>query len=80
MGLVHGLRGAYDEALAIYARAELTGEEPAEEALLFAWIASAHYHRGDVPESAAAAAAVAGARRAVRRRPGAAPRPTPRWA
>ena len=56
LGLVHGLRGAYDEALAIYARAELTGDEPAEEALLFAWIASAHYHRGDVAESADAAA------------------------
>ena len=55
LGLVHGLRGAYDEALAIYARAELTGEEPAEEGLLYAWIASAHYHRGDVRESAEAA-------------------------
>ena len=55
LGLVHGLRGAYDEALAIYARAELTGEDPAEEALLYAWIASAHYHRGDVAESAEAA-------------------------
>ncbi len=53
---MHGLRGAYDEALAIYARAELTGDDPAEEALLFAWIASAHYHRGDVAESGAAAA------------------------
>ncbi len=55
LGLVHGLRGAYDEALAIYARAEPTGEDPAEEALLYAWIASAHYHRGDVQESADAA-------------------------
>jgi len=56
LGLVHGLRGAYDEALAVYARAELTGEHPSEEALLHAWIASAHYHRGDVRQSAAAAA------------------------
>ena len=55
LGLVHGLRGAYDEALAVYARAELTGEDPAEEGLLYAWIASAHYHRGDVRESAEAA-------------------------
>ena len=55
MGLVHGLRGAYDEALAIYARAELTGEHLAEESLLYAWIASAHYHRGDVAQSATAA-------------------------
>ena len=29
--------------------------DPAEEALLFAWIASAHYHRGDVQESEEAA-------------------------
>ncbi|HEY3335386.1 MAG TPA: BTAD domain-containing putative transcriptional regulator [Candidatus Limnocylindrales bacterium] len=56
LGLVHGLRGAYDEALAIYARAERSGEDPAEEALLYAWIASAHYHRGDVAESGDAAA------------------------
>jgi ATP/maltotriose-dependent transcriptional regulator MalT/DNA-binding SARP family transcriptional activator len=55
LGLVHGLRGAYDEALAIYARAELTGEDPAEEGLLYAWIASAHYHRGEVRESEVAA-------------------------
>ena len=32
-----------------------TASEPAEEALLYAWIASAHYHRGDVAESAEAA-------------------------
>ncbi|HEX5827479.1 MAG TPA: BTAD domain-containing putative transcriptional regulator [Candidatus Limnocylindrales bacterium] len=55
LGLVHGLRGAYDEALAIYARAEVTGEDPLEEALLFAYVASAHYHRGEVAESDAAA-------------------------
>jgi ATP/maltotriose-dependent transcriptional regulator MalT/DNA-binding SARP family transcriptional activator len=56
LGLVHGLRGAYDEALEIYARAEPTGEAPDEEAMLFAWIASAHYHRGDVTESGEASA------------------------
>ncbi|HEX5631970.1 MAG TPA: hypothetical protein VFX50_02040, partial [Gemmatimonadales bacterium] len=56
LGLVHGLRGAYDQALEIYARAELTGEAPADEAMLYAWIASAHYHRGDVAESEAASA------------------------
>ena len=67
LGLVHGLRGAYDEALAIYARAELTGEEPAEEGLLFAWIASAHYHRGDVRESAEAAEQGARVRGRLRR-------------
>jgi DNA-binding SARP family transcriptional activator len=57
MGLVHGLRGAYDDALAIYARAELDGSQPTDEALLSAWIASAHYHRGDVREARDAAAA-----------------------
>ena len=51
MGVVHGLRGAYDEALAIYARAEVDGSQPADEALLAAWIASAHDHRGDVEEA-----------------------------
>jgi ATP/maltotriose-dependent transcriptional regulator MalT len=56
LGVVHGLRGAYDEALAVYARAELDGNAPEDEAMLFAWIASAHYHRGDVAESASASA------------------------
>jgi ATP/maltotriose-dependent transcriptional regulator MalT/DNA-binding SARP family transcriptional activator len=55
MGLVHGLRGAYDEALAIYRQAVVDGSQPADEALLDAWIASAHYHRGDVADSRAAA-------------------------
>jgi DNA-binding SARP family transcriptional activator/Tfp pilus assembly protein PilF len=55
MGLVHGLRGAYSEALAIYGSAVIDGSQPADEALLDAWIASAHYHRGDVADSRAAA-------------------------
>jgi DNA-binding SARP family transcriptional activator/tetratricopeptide (TPR) repeat protein len=55
MGLVHGLRGAYGDALAIYDRAERDGSQPADEALLDAWIASAHYHRGDVAASREAA-------------------------
>jgi DNA-binding SARP family transcriptional activator/Tfp pilus assembly protein PilF len=55
MGVVHGTRGAYGDALAIYARAEVDGTQPADEALLEAWIASAHSHRGDVEASRVAA-------------------------
>ena len=55
MGLVHGLRGAYAEALAIYDLAVVDGSQPADEALLDAWTASAHYHRGDVTASREAA-------------------------
>jgi DNA-binding SARP family transcriptional activator/Tfp pilus assembly protein PilF len=55
MGVVHGVRGAYGDALAIYARAEPDGTQPADEALLAAWIASAHAHRGDVEASREAA-------------------------
>jgi ATP/maltotriose-dependent transcriptional regulator MalT/DNA-binding SARP family transcriptional activator len=55
MGLIHGLRGAYGEALAIYSKAVVDGTQPADEALLDAWIASAHYHRGEVVESRDAA-------------------------
>ena len=55
MGVVHGVRGAYGEALAIYSRAEVDGTQPADEALLAAWIASAHAHRGDVDASRVAA-------------------------
>ena len=55
MGVIHGVRGAYGEALAIYDRAEVDGTQPADEALLEAWIASAHAHRGDVEASRVAA-------------------------
>jgi DNA-binding SARP family transcriptional activator len=55
MGLVYGLRGAYAEALAIYGAAVVDGSQPADEALLDAWIASAHSHRGDLAESREAA-------------------------
>ncbi|HET9344982.1 MAG TPA: BTAD domain-containing putative transcriptional regulator [Candidatus Limnocylindrales bacterium] len=55
MGVVHGVRGAYGEALAIYDKAEIDGTQPADEALLQAWIASAHAHRGDVDASRVAA-------------------------
>ena len=52
LGLVHGLRGAYDQALEIYARAELSGAEPAEEAIQANSIASS---AGSAPESSARA-------------------------
>jgi ATP/maltotriose-dependent transcriptional regulator MalT/DNA-binding SARP family transcriptional activator len=55
MGLVHGLRGAYGEALAIYDRAVVEESSAADQALLAAWIASAHYHRGDAEASRIAA-------------------------
>jgi DNA-binding SARP family transcriptional activator len=55
MGVVHGVRGAYGEALEIYERAEVDGTQPADEALLKAWIASAHAHRGDIEASGRAA-------------------------
>ncbi|HEU4919842.1 MAG TPA: BTAD domain-containing putative transcriptional regulator [Candidatus Limnocylindrales bacterium] len=55
IGVVHGVRGAYDAALAVYERAEVDGSQPADEALLDAWIASAHAHRGDVEASRVAA-------------------------
>jgi ATP/maltotriose-dependent transcriptional regulator MalT/DNA-binding SARP family transcriptional activator len=55
MGLIHGLRGAYGEALEVYAKAVVDGSQPADEAMLDAWIASAHYHRGEVAASREAA-------------------------
>jgi len=55
MGLVHGLRGAYDDALVIYGQAELDGSQPADEALLLAWSASAHAHGGHVEAARSAA-------------------------
>jgi ATP/maltotriose-dependent transcriptional regulator MalT/DNA-binding SARP family transcriptional activator len=48
MGLVHALRGAYDDALEVFARAERDGSDPVDEALLSAYIASSHTHRGNV--------------------------------
>ena len=71
MGLIHGLRGAYDEALGVYSQAIVDGSQPADEAMLDAWIASAHYHRGEVAasreaaERALARAQVAGDERAL---------------
>ncbi len=55
MGLIHGLRGAYADALAVYDAAVVDGSQPVDEAMLAAWKASAHYHRGDVAASREAA-------------------------
>jgi DNA-binding SARP family transcriptional activator len=48
-GLIHHLRGDLTTALAIYARGDLTAgsADPADEALLVAWTATAHWLRGD---------------------------------
>ena len=54
MGLVHALRGAYDDALEVFARAERDGSDPVDEALLSAYIASSHTHRGNVEAARAA--------------------------
>jgi ATP/maltotriose-dependent transcriptional regulator MalT/DNA-binding SARP family transcriptional activator len=47
MGLIHNLAGELDEALAVYARGRIDGSEPADEALLLAWTATAYWLRGD---------------------------------
>jgi ATP/maltotriose-dependent transcriptional regulator MalT len=55
MGLVHALRGAYDDALAVFARYEPgPDDDPVDCALLSAYIASSQYHRGNVAEARAA--------------------------
>jgi DNA-binding SARP family transcriptional activator/tetratricopeptide (TPR) repeat protein len=49
MGLIHHLRGDLVTALTIYARGDLEAgsSDPADEALLVAWTATAHWLRGD---------------------------------
>ena len=60
-------------------RRTIDGSQPADEALLNAWIASAHAHRGDIGASRAAAErAVAQAQAATT--PERSPQPTRRWA
>jgi ATP/maltotriose-dependent transcriptional regulator MalT/DNA-binding SARP family transcriptional activator len=54
MGLVHALRGAYDDALTVFARADRSEDDPVNEALLSAYIASSQYHRGNVEAARAA--------------------------
>ncbi len=55
LGVIHGLRGAYDQALAIYERAVVDGTRPVDEAFLHAWTASAHRHRGEAAATSEAA-------------------------
>jgi ATP/maltotriose-dependent transcriptional regulator MalT/DNA-binding SARP family transcriptional activator len=56
MGLIHHFRGRLDEALEIYERARLDGNEPRDEALVLAWKASAHWLRGEAAACAESAA------------------------
>ncbi len=55
MGLAQYLRGELDTAAAIFGRGRLSGDEPADEAILLSWIASAHWARGAYDEAAAVA-------------------------
>jgi ATP/maltotriose-dependent transcriptional regulator MalT/DNA-binding SARP family transcriptional activator len=49
IGLIHYLRGEHEAALAVYERGVNDNEaEPVEMALLLAWMATAHWIRGDV--------------------------------
>jgi DNA-binding SARP family transcriptional activator len=48
LGLIQYVRGELQEALATYGRGVLDGLQPAEEALLLAWWASAHWMRGEI--------------------------------
>ena len=48
MGLIHHLRGELDAALTVYARGRLDDTQPADQAMLEAWWASALWLRGDV--------------------------------
>lgn len=48
LGLIQYVRGELEEALATYSRGVLTGRGQAEEALLLAWWASAHWMRGEI--------------------------------
>ena len=47
-GLLHHMRGAASEAIALYDRGRVTGDDPAESACLLGWSASAHWLRGDL--------------------------------
>ncbi|NEA37421.1 tetratricopeptide repeat protein [Streptomyces sp. SID13031] len=50
LGLIHHLRGRTDVAVAVYRRGRIDGQHPADEALLQAWWASAHWLRGEFDE------------------------------
>jgi len=51
LGLIYGLRGDYDRALAIYRRADIAGGTDEDVAFLYAFMASALRHHGDVAET-----------------------------
>jgi DNA-binding SARP family transcriptional activator/predicted negative regulator of RcsB-dependent stress response len=69
MGLIHHLRGDLDTALGVYDRGDLAGgpddsTDVADQALLLAWTATAHWLRGDAERCRALAGdAMARARR-----------------
>ncbi|ADB31189.1 transcriptional activator domain protein [Kribbella flavida DSM 17836] len=50
LGLIHHLRGRTDVAIATYRRGRVDGQQPADEALLQAWWAGAHWLRGEFDE------------------------------
>ncbi|TCO42595.1 ATP/maltotriose-dependent transcriptional regulator MalT [Kribbella antiqua] len=50
LGLIHHLRGQTDVAIATYQRGRIDGQHPADEALLQAWWAGAHWLRGEFEE------------------------------
>ncbi|MEU4392816.1 tetratricopeptide repeat protein [Kribbella sp. NPDC023855] len=50
LGLIHHLRGRTDVAVAMYRRGRIDGKYPADEALLQAWWAGAHWLRGEFDE------------------------------
>ncbi|MFI5709194.1 tetratricopeptide repeat protein [Kribbella sp. NPDC051620] len=50
LGLIHHLRGRTDVAVAVYRRGRIDGQHPADEALLQAWWAAAHWLRGEFDE------------------------------
>jgi ATP/maltotriose-dependent transcriptional regulator MalT/DNA-binding SARP family transcriptional activator len=50
LGLIHHLRGRTDVAVAMYRRGRIDGHHPADEALLQAWWAGAHWLRGEFDE------------------------------
>ena len=55
MGVSYYLRGELDAAAAIFDRGRLCGDEPADEAILLSWIASAHWGQGAYDEAAGVA-------------------------
>lgn len=71
LGLIHHLRGRTDVAVAVYRRGRIDGQSPADEALLQAWWAAAHWLRGEFDEcreliaGAEVSAKVSGADRAL---------------